>query len=157
MHGGYHRPTDIRPLLQRLATDTDVRPVWNELWNELHHQGDVGEASYAAVPHLVRIHRLRDLLDWNTYALVATIEVARDSTGNPPLPDWLRTGYTAALRQLGETSLVDLPRFTNPETVRALLAIVALWKGARTYGRMLIEFTEDEVLELEAQAFGERD
>ena len=33
--------------------------------------------------------------------------------------------------------------------------VVALWKGARTYGRLLIGFSEDEVLELEAQVFGD--
>jgi len=32
--------------------------------------------------------------------------------------------------------------------------MLSIWKGARTYGRVLSGFTEDELLELENQAFG---
>ena len=35
-----------------------------------------------------------------------------------------------------------------------IIGILAIVHGARTYGRILVEFTEDEVLELERQAFG---
>lgn len=42
MHGGYRIPYDASaPLIQLEAG----RHVWDELWNELHHQGDVGDAS----------------------------------------------------------------------------------------------------------------
>ena len=55
MRGGYKMPFDPRPLFARLETGLETQTVWSELWNEPHHQGDVDEASYAAVPHLVRI------------------------------------------------------------------------------------------------------
>ena len=74
--GGYRVPFDPRPLLSKLETEDDTKDVWRELWGELHHQGDVGEASYASVPHFVRIYRQRDAIDWNTYAIVAIIELA---------------------------------------------------------------------------------
>jgi hypothetical protein len=54
MSGGYGTPLDPRPLLERLGADSNTTEVWQELWDELHHQGDVGEASFAAVPFLVR-------------------------------------------------------------------------------------------------------
>jgi hypothetical protein len=47
-----------------------------------------------------------------------------------------------------------LPGARDQETVRSILAVLAIMHGARTYGRVLAEFTEDEVLELEEQAFG---
>jgi len=51
-----HRPAvGLRAGLQRLAAGMDRDAAWAELWQGLHHQGDVCEASYAAVPHLVRI------------------------------------------------------------------------------------------------------
>jgi hypothetical protein len=53
------------------------------MWEELHHQGDVGDASYAAVPELVRIHRDGRAADWNLYAMVAIIELARTESQNP--------------------------------------------------------------------------
>ncbi len=155
MKGGYRLPFDPRPLLVKLEAGQDVGPVWNELWQELHHQGDVGEASYAAVPHLVRIHRRRGNADWNTYAIVAAIELARDSRKNPPVPDWLRQGYDTALQDLADLGRTELPAAEAAETVRSILAILAIAKGARVYGRLLVEFSEDEVLDLEKQAFGQ--
>lgn len=74
LHGGYRRPYDVSPVLVRLAAGEDT---WPELWENLHHQGDVGEASYAAVPHLVRIVKDSGRRDWNLYGLVALIEIER--------------------------------------------------------------------------------
>ena len=154
MFGGYRAPFDPRPLFRRLEKDATAKPAWDTLWNELHHQGDVGEASYAAIPHLVNIYRSHGGLDWNTYAIACTIELAREVAGNPPLPEWLAAGYRHAIDELARTALIQLPEAADQETVRSMLALVAIWKGARTYGRLLAEFGEDEVLELEQQAFG---
>ena len=155
LRGGYRMPTDVRPLLRQLESGKDPDAAWAALWEELHHQGDVGEASYAAVPHLVRIHRQRGRADWNTYAIVATIELARGRHGNPELPSWLKGEYDRALGELAEIGLLELPRAEGEELPRCILAVLALWKGARTYGRLLADFSEDEVLELEKAAFGE--
>ena len=100
--GGYRIPIDVRPLLSRLEIEQDTTSVWEELWNELHHQGDIGEASFAAVPHLVRIYRKRGIVDWNTFAIVAIIELARKEGKNPDVPKWLEDGYFSALRELAE-------------------------------------------------------
>ena len=62
----------------------------DERWQNLEGQGDVGVASYAAVPHLVRLYRQRGAVDWNTYAIVAVIELARDTGKNPEVPNWLK-------------------------------------------------------------------
>jgi hypothetical protein len=102
MEGGYRMPFDPRPLFAQLQANQDVKRVWDELWEGLHHQGDVGEVSYAAVPHLVRIHRERGAPDWNIYAIVATIELARDSARNPPIPPWLKPGYDHAIQELAD-------------------------------------------------------
>jgi hypothetical protein len=154
LEAGYRTPIDLRPLLRRLESDRDAGPTWHELWEELFHQGDVGEGSFAAVPHLVRIHRLRRTADWNTYALVATIELARGTDRNPEVPDWTREAYDQALRELVQIGLEELPRASDREAVRSILAILAIAHGARTYGRILVEFTEEEILELEEHAFG---
>ena len=41
--GGYRVPYDPRAALRKLASGTEVSEAWKELWQELHHQGDVGE------------------------------------------------------------------------------------------------------------------
>jgi hypothetical protein len=155
LKAGYRTTIDLRPLLSNLESSVDSDSAWAELWQELYHQGDVGEGSFAAVPHLVRIHRQRATADWNTYALVATIDLARGTRQNPDVPDWTRTAYDRALTDLAGIGLAELPKCSDRESVRSILALLALAHGARTYGRLLLEFSEDEVLELEKQAFGD--
>jgi len=158
LKGGYRTFYDPRPALKQLEAGTDTEEAWHRLWEELHHQGDVGEASYAAVPHLVRIYRERGVPDWNTYSIVGTIELARGedilpSQGkrkNPEVPAWLSDGYFQAIRNLFEIGLKELPTVRDPDTVRGILSIMALHKGARTYGRLLADYSEAEMLEIEA-------
>jgi hypothetical protein len=157
LKAGYRVPVDLRPLLRRLEEDGDAKATWHELWQELYHQGDIGEGSLVAVPHLVRIYGRRGIPDWNTYAVVATLELARAKDGNPDVPDWSRDAYDQALRELTQLGLNELPHAADKETVRSILGLLAIVYGARTYDRVLVEFTEDEVLELEEQAFGSRE
>lgn len=141
LEGAYHRPYDARPALGRLvAGETDV---WNELWEELHHQGDVGEASYAAIPQLVGWHIANPAGDWNIYAFAATIEQARRSGDNPPLPTWLRDDYEAAWRDLQAKALSDLQAAEDDELVSGIFAVLALAKGKAELARMAM-LTEDE-------------
>lgn len=148
LRAAYGRPIDLRPLLKNLETAADPQSAWDALWQELYHQGDVGPGSYVAVPHLVRIHRERRAIDWNTYALVASVDVARGQGQNPDVPDWARPAYDNAIMALAEIGTEELPRASRPEAVRSILAVLAIAYGARTYGRLLIEFTEDELAEL---------
>jgi hypothetical protein len=55
LQGGYRVPFDPRSLLAKLRDDPENDRLWSELIEELYHQGDVGEASYAAVPEVVKI------------------------------------------------------------------------------------------------------
>ena len=100
LRGGYRTPYDPRKALLSLQRGTDVSAVWSELWEELHHQGDVGEASYATVPHLVRIHGARDTLEGNGYAFAVVIERARREHENPEMPPWLSAAYRSAWQDL---------------------------------------------------------
>jgi hypothetical protein len=61
------------------------------------------------------------------------------------------------LRELARLGLDELPRAREPESVQSILALLAIVYGARTYGRILAEFTEDEILEFERVAFGNED
>ncbi|MGD0800448.1 MAG: hypothetical protein ABR906_03950 [Terracidiphilus sp.] len=149
--GGYKLPFDPRLLLSRLEIEHDPVPVWHELWDELHHQGDVGEASYAAVPHLVRIYRKRGIVDWNTYAIVAIIELARNEGKNPDVPKWLEQDYFRAIRELAEIGAAEVLRINDPEAVRAMLSIVAIDRGLLTHGKFLVKYSENELLDIESR------
>ncbi|HET6413810.1 MAG TPA: hypothetical protein VFG53_17260 [Anaeromyxobacter sp.] len=154
LKGGYGVPYDASAPLARLERGDQV---WEELWQELHHQGDVGDASYAAVPHLVRICGALPDRDWNLYGLVSTIEVERHRKSNPPLPEWVRADYQMALRDLLALGLADLPRVTDASTVRSILGAVALAKGALKLGAWIAFSDESEIDEMldERQAWSE--
>lgn len=151
-------PYDPRPVLTRLEAGDDVQGAWHELWEELHHQGDVGEASYTAVPHLVRIHRGRGVPDWNTYAMVAVIDLARGEEvdpdhgkrKNPEVPGWLREGYFQAIRELADAGIKELPSVQNADDLRVILCVIALQKGARTCAPFLLSYSEEELLAMES-------
>ncbi len=151
MTGGYRLPFDPRPLLSRLETEHDTESVWRELWDELHHQGDVGDASFAAVPHLVRIHCKRGLPDWNTYAIVAAIELARNEGTNPDVPNWIEKDYFHAIQELAEIGIHQISQTRDPEVVRAILSIIAIEKGLRIHGKFLVDYSEDELLDIESR------
>jgi hypothetical protein len=151
MTGGYKTPFDPRPSLKRLETDSDTTEVWQELWEELHHQGDVGEASFAAVPFLVRSYRERGVLDWNTYAIVAIIELARKEGKNPDVPRWIADDYFQAIAKLAEIGTTEVLQAETAEDVRAILSVIAIEKGLRVYGRFLVNYSEDELMEIETK------
>jgi len=152
LDGAYRRPFDPRPSLARLeagAGEGDaVDAAWLDLWNHLHHQGNVDLASYATVPHLLRIHRARATPDWNTYALMQAIEWERSAAHNPPLPDWLRAGYDQAWHDVVALALADLAHSDDKLLNRCALGVVAMARGLRTAGHLLVGFSEDELEEM---------
>lgn len=154
LSAAYRMPVDLRPFLAAVesADDREDQEAWDSLWQELYHQGDVGEGSFAAVPHVVRIYRQRSAIDWNPYALAASIELARGVGDNPDVPDWMSEGYQCALLELRDLGLEELPKADEAETVRSILAVLAITTGARAYGRMMLEYSEDELLEFEREA-----
>ena len=145
--GGYRTPYDPRQAIHRLRDAPLDEETWTELWDELHHQGDVGEASYAAVPLLVEACWDAPR-DWNVYALVATIEVRRQRTDNPALPSWVRPEYEAALSKLATLALADLERAADPLVIRSAMSIVALARGDRPLGALLAWTESSEIEEI---------
>jgi hypothetical protein len=152
LEGGYRTPFDPRLLLSKLETNKSTKAAWHELWDGLHHQGDIGAASYATVPHLVRIYRKHGVIDWNTYAIVAVIELARDDGKNPNVPKWLEEDYFQAIRDLAVVGAVEVLQTKNPEEIRAMLSILAISAGARTHAKFLINYSAEELLEMERLA-----
>ena len=155
LEGGYRLPYDPRPALEKLKFTPDDSASWDELWQELHHQGDVGEASYAAVPELVRLRgESGTAVSSNVYALVGVIELARTQSGNPPVPPWLRETYDSAVAALARMALEELPSASNGETVRSALGVISLWKNERAHARILLEFNKNELEEIVDEVLG---
>ncbi len=144
MEGGYRLPYDPRAAIAKLHGDPLNRDAWDELWNELHHQGDVGEASYAAVPLLLEACSSGPR-DWNYYALIAIIECERHRSKNPPLPDWLKDSYQSSLERVKSLALEDLKNSTDVMLMKSAMAVVAFASGDRKLGALLIQIDESEL------------
>jgi len=149
---GYRLPFDPRALVKKLENESDTQAVWKELWNELHHQGDVGDASYAAVPLLVEAHRKRGEADWNAYAIVSIIELARTEPQNPPIPPWLSDDYFRAIQELCGMGLNEIASAKDIDSLRAILSVIALAKGLRTHAAFLVGYSEEELHEFRSKA-----
>ncbi len=121
----------------------DAGEGYDELWQRVHHQGDLGTAAYAVVPELVRLMSNRKEPDWRAYSLIATIDERRKADGNPPVPGWLQGSYATAMRELIQPALAHLRSAEVDEDVRSLLAVLAHAKGQRTIGAIAL-WTEDE-------------
>jgi hypothetical protein len=149
LNGGYRLPYDgsVR-LLELDSSSTNTEKIWEEFWNELHHQGGVDLASYAVVPQLVRICIKRQLLDWNVFALVATIEECRVFRENPKLPQWLEDDYHFAIKGLAEFGVKHFSENWPKELAQSFLAVAAFAKGLPKSARLLITFSDDELDEV---------
>ena len=145
LRGGYGRPYDPTPALRSLAAGWVNGWAWEELSAELHHQGDVGEASYAALTIIADFARQVASRGWTAYALAATIETGRHARRNPPLPEWLADDYARAWATLAELALADLRTTANPLVVRSALAVVALARGATKLGALIGSLDESEI------------
>lgn len=145
----YGRSWDPQGVLDRLGSSISDPAAWEELWGHLYHQGGVGEIAYAVVPELVRVYQLSAALEWNSYALVATVDLARDADGNPPIPDGIAAEYSRAISALADLGRRQIESTTTLTEVRSILAILALHKGARLQAHFLLDYEPDELLEME--------
>lgn len=141
LQGGYRIDYDAAPALRELEAGEDS---WQELWEELHHQGDVGVASYAAVPQLVRIAAAATERSEDVYALCALIELERHRKHNPLLPDWLRDSYRSAWVQLAQLAARELEGQLQPGMLSAVLAVLAMAKGDLKLGALLMQMDSSD-------------
>ena len=140
--GGRRLPYDPRTALEAWRRgDKENAPA--ELWDALHHQGDVDSAAYAAAPMIAEIAASAAAPDGNAYALLATIEEARVSGRNPPIPAFLEHRYRAAWSAVLTHALRDIVTARDSATVRSILAVLAHAKGEHTLGAIAL-CTEDE-------------
>jgi hypothetical protein len=150
--GGYRIKYDASIPLLKLKNATEPNDqIWLELWDELHHQGDVGIASYAAIPHISRIIRDGNILDYNPFALAVTIELARERGNNPRVPAWLEADYNQALADMAEYACEKHDRDWDSSLVKSVLSLKAILKGTGDLGELIINIgdgEEKQVLEM---------
>jgi hypothetical protein len=124
LKGAYREQYDPRIAVAEVARGGD----WSSLWEELHHQGDVDTASYAAVPMIADLAERGFGADWNSYALPVAIELARQGSVNPPIPDWAADAYRSGLERLFAVGLAVLPSASEELLIASIISLFAAHK-----------------------------
>ena len=149
LHGGYKVPYDASiPLRQLEETNNPItiKELFEELWDELHHQGDVGLASYLALPQLVRICKAKGLFDWNLLGLCCVIEQQRHLGDNPILPIEFRDYYTQGLKDLKQYVINNLNKDSDKITTTFSLSAIATFSGQTKLGKAIMELEDDDII-----------
>ena len=148
--GGYKVPYDVSVPLRQLEQTTDpetIKKIWEVLWNELHHQGDVGLASYLAVPQLVRIGKSKGLFDWNLLGLCNIIEQQRHLGDNPTLPSEFQGYYNQGLEDLKQFVLDNINSNLDDTTYTIALSTLATCTGRIKLGKAIMELEDNSIVD----------
>jgi hypothetical protein len=83
---------------------------------------------------------------------VAVIELARTAGKNPKIPRFLQRGYFQSIRELAELGASEIFKAKDADTIRAVLSVLAIAKGARTHAKFLLNYSDKELIEIETRA-----
>lgn len=146
---GYQLKYDASLSLKQLeaaSSGNEVVQILDELWNELHHQGDVGTASYLAVPQLVRIGIEKRLTDWRLIGLIALIEIQRHES-QIAIPQQYKAEYFSALQQIEELIAVNTNLPWDRKYTSCALAALAASKGQIDMAKVIQELSDPDLTE----------
>ncbi|WP_299703207.1 hypothetical protein [uncultured Pontibacter sp.] len=149
LEGGCRTPYDASIALRRLESadsSEEIDDILAELWDELHHQGDVGLASYFAVPHLIRIARENGIVNSSILGLTAVIEVQRHRN-NPQVPKEYYEDYLNSLESIPELIISAKSIEWDLEFTAAALSALAATKGQMKVAKAVLNFDDEDVLD----------
>jgi hypothetical protein len=142
----YGVASDIPDLLRQLETtpssDSEKEP-WFSIWSSLAHQGDVYSASFAAVPHVVRIlAQAPNRADFSYFQFPAWVEICRQKK-TVPIPQELEADYFSALKQLPFLVTAAADREWNEDFLLCALSAIAAAKGYGTVAEAVQELNSN--------------
>ncbi len=145
----YGNASDIPELLRQLAQnpapmrENDSEP-WFTLWSSLCHQGDVYQASYAAIPHIVAIAKSSTgLLDFGFFQLPAAVEIARNNEQGPEISPALSDAYFEAISELRNEVAKRVDQAWDRPTLLSALSAIAISKGDHKVAEAILSFDDD--------------
>jgi hypothetical protein len=147
--GGYRTLYDPSVPLRNLEQTTnpqELQNIFDELWNELHHQGDVGVASYLALPQLVRICKSKEIFDFNVLGLCCVIEQQRHLAPNPALPAEFSEYYFQGLLDLKTFVLARINKESDDSIYTIALATLATCSGRIKLGKAIMELEDQDIM-----------
>jgi hypothetical protein len=150
----YGKASDIPGLLSQLSQSPAPKSgykdePWFSLWSALCHQGDVYSASYAAVPHIVRVGtETSGPIDSGFFLLPACIEVARNNGRGPQIPAEMADAYFEGLRGLHQCAFRHAPEDWDSGMAQSVAAALAAAKGQFKLAEALINLDDDIIAKI---------
>jgi hypothetical protein len=128
----YGSAKDIPDLLRQLnisSTSEGNAEPWLSLWSALAHQGDVYSASYAAVPHVIRILSTEpEKAGFSFFQFPAWIEICRHRNGLI-VPSDLSAAYFESLGSLPALVAAASVREWSADFLACAMSALAAGKG----------------------------
>lgn len=150
----YGKASDIPDLLSQLVTidpkvfDKDQSKPWFSLWSALCHQGDIYPATFAAVPHIVRIAwELSVIPHWQFFAFPATVEIQRQKQKMLEIPEELAVDYFAALQDLHRLAFKIADQEWDELLSQSITAALLVSKGHWLLADTIFEMTQENIRE----------
>ncbi len=128
----YGAAKDIPNLLRQLDTfpssDGNAEP-WFSIWSALAHQGDVYSASFAAVPHVIRVlSTAPERAQYSFFQFPAWVEICRHRNGLT-VPDDLFPAYFESLGKLPSLVAAAAKREWDADFLACAMSALAVGKG----------------------------
>ncbi len=139
---------DMITELERFPTYENYRSEpYFSLWSAICHQGDVYTASFAALPHLVRIAESAPrFVQRELFVVVSAIEIARvNAIRSPSIPDDLESAYRNALNALPRCISNFAMHDWDELDCRYAGAALAVSKGHTVFADALLQLEPDIV------------
>jgi hypothetical protein len=149
----YGPASDIPSLLQAVRNypvkvDFQSEPYFT-LWSSLFHQGDVYEASYAAVPHLLSIvESAPTAVAEELLHLVTMIETARLKDRGPELSEELEHPYLSAIRSIPSIVTRRSESDWTEGFARICAASLVVAQGKPELAEAILELSPDTIASL---------
>ncbi|MGS0897147.1 hypothetical protein ACVBGC_32120 [Burkholderia stagnalis] len=142
----YGSAADIPALLAQLegvpASANHSEP-WFTLWSALAHQGDVYDASFAAVPYVVRaLASAPERADHSYFQFPAWVEICRAKTMTR-IPADLAPAYSSSLARLPSLVAAASGRACDAGFLACMLAAVAAANGQPAIAEATLEMTPE--------------
>ncbi len=154
MDGGYRRPYDASEIIRSLQVSVQPKQdFWDEVWNNLYHQHDVGVASYAVMPWLLKIYKEKNWVDYQLPNYAFAVEQARLMGHNPTLPNLWAKEYQESIEGINDYCLRKRLECNDANFKKAVVLLTATLVGATGIAE-LVDFVsigdEQRALELYA-------
>jgi hypothetical protein len=152
VHHCYGPASDIPDQLRRLAEAPgpgESEEIWDWLWSALWHQGDIYQASYVAMPHIVAIASKKSWpIHFNFFNLPGSIEFVRAAGRGPSIDGKHESAYFSALRSLLDCAARHIHEQWSEEMTQSIVMALAAIKGHPRLAEAIGFLDRDQIAEI---------